>query len=116
MKTIRPACFPRQDFTLNDSTSQSHNTHTCPIAHPSWPIEVPQQNNWTTNFKVQVVMRKIRDVNGVEVFCGINIDTAIFDNCICAFEIVEITWHRFEEFFVEFCDCIVTWSKKDALC
>ena len=35
-------------------------------------------------------MRKIRDVNGVEVFCGINIDTAIFDNCICAFEIVEI--------------------------
>jgi len=28
------------------------------------------------------VRRKIGDVNGVDVFCGTNINTAVFDNCI----------------------------------
>ena len=36
--------------------------------------------------------RNIGDVNGVEVFCGININTAVFNN----FETVELTWARIE--------------------
>jgi hypothetical protein len=32
------------------------------------------------------------------------------------FETVELTWHRIEEGFVEFCHRIITWSKEDAIC
>ena len=35
---------------------------------------------------------------------------------VCTFETVELTLHRIEEGFVEFCHHTITWSKEDAIC